>query len=85
MPEELIFALKDEKLRGIVSGFLFEEMDHGDINKEFQDYVTKIKSRELIKKLHYLQNEIKSRPHNDPQINMLLKEYSEIKKKITIS
>lgn len=84
-PEELIFALRDEKLRGIVSGFLFEEIDHGDINKEFRDCVAKIKSRELIKKLHYLQNEIKSRPHNDPQINMLLKEYSEIKKKISIS
>ena len=84
-PEELIFALKDEKLKGIVSGFLFEEMDHGDITKEFQDCVAKIKSRELIKKLHYLQHEIKSRPHNDPQINMLLKEYSKIKKKITIS
>ncbi|MEW5800747.1 MAG: DNA primase [bacterium] len=84
-PEELIFALKDEKLKGVISGFLFEEVDHGDISKEFHDCVAKIKSRDLIKKLQYLHDEIKSKPHNDPQINVLLKEYSEIKKKIMIS
>lgn len=82
--EELIFSLKDEKLKGVVSGFLFEEAQHEDIHKVFQDCVARIKSRELTKKLQSLHNEIKSKPQNDPEINMLLKEYSEIKKKIII-
>lgn len=83
-PEELILSLKDEKLKGAVSGFLFEEAQHEDINKIFHDCVAKIKSRELVRKLQSLHDEIQAKPQNDPKINMLLKEYSEIKKKIII-
>jgi len=82
--EELILALKDEKLKGVVSGFLFEEVNYEDTQRVFQDCVAKIKSRELTRKLQSLHHEIKSRSENDSEINRLLKEYSEIKKRIII-
>lgn len=79
--EELLFAIKDEKLKEMVSNFFCMEIISEDIEREFQDCVAKLNSRKLGNKLNLLQNQIKSRQHDDPELNLLLKEYSEIKKK----
>ena len=79
--EELLIAIKDDKLKEMGSNFFCMEIISEDIEREFQDCVAKLNSRKLGNKLNLLQNLIKSRQHDDPELNLLLKEYSEIKKK----
>ena len=79
--EELLFVIKDEKLKEMVSNFFCMEIIGEDIQRVFQDCVAKLNSRKLGNKLNLLQNQIKSRQHDDPELDLLLKEYLEIKKK----
>ncbi|MGA1874872.1 MAG: DNA primase [bacterium] len=80
--EELLLALRDEKLKEMVSGFLCLDNSHEDVQRIFHDCVFRLKNRKLMEKLHLLQNEIRSKLHNDPEVNVLLREYSEIKQKL---
>jgi len=79
--EELLFAIKDEKLKEMASNFFCTEITSEDIQREFQDCVAKLNSRKLSNKLNLIQKQIKLRKEDDPDLNLLLREYLEIKKK----
>ena len=82
--EELLFIIKDEKLKEVVSSLLYEDIVHGDAKQVFQDCLNRLIKYRSDKKLVALQNEIWSKQQDDPSIDLLMKEYLEIKKKPVI-
>lgn len=80
--EELLFSLKDEKLKEMITSFICLEMVDENIQEVYKDCVARLKSRNQIKKLEVLQNEIINTSANDPELDKLLVKYLEIRKRI---